>query len=138
VLRRLIREAGKAFGQTGKVGMLEGSTSHKVAGTSYHQDALEAIAGGHGVHGHDIEVMATLIPEPQNPHDRNAVAVRVDGRQVGHIARETAAEIQKLIIDAQRQHGVDICCRARIVGGWDDGEGDRGHFGMRLFFDIVD
>ncbi|KAJ3613480.1 hypothetical protein NHX12_019729 [Muraenolepis orangiensis] len=36
--------------------------------------------------------MVSLVREPQNPHDRNAVMVaNVDGRQVGHIKKELAA-----------------------------------------------
>jgi hypothetical protein len=35
-------------------------------------------------------VQAVLVPEPNNPHDRNAVAVTIDGRVVGYMPREDA------------------------------------------------
>ena len=38
-----------------------------------------------------------LIPEPDNPWDRNAVAVYIDGRKVGYLPRETSAAYAALL-----------------------------------------
>ena len=46
----------------------------------------------HGVGGHYVGESLTLVREPRNPHDANAIAVRsLDGRMVGHLSRNTAA-----------------------------------------------
>jgi len=39
---------------------------------------------------------ATLVPEPSNPHDPNAVAVVIDGHHVGYIPRELAAGVLQM------------------------------------------
>jgi len=60
----------------------------KVAGTSYRADALQddAFAPGRRL---------ALVPEPQNEHDPNAVAVFDAGRrlQVGYVPAEVAPEL---------------------------------------------
>ena len=40
---------------------------------------------------------ATLRREPNNPHDRNAIAVEVGTKKVGHIDRENAAILARLL-----------------------------------------
>ena len=47
----------------------------------------------------------TIIPEPDNPHDRNAIKVcRKTGEQLGYIERELAAEIAEKL-----QFGFGFC-----------------------------
>ena len=36
---------------------------------------------------------AQLIPEPDNPYDKNAIAVYVNGEKIGHIGRGSAAKV---------------------------------------------
>jgi hypothetical protein len=69
--------------------------------------------------------MAMLVPEPDNPHDSNAVQVIIENRLVGYLARQHAIEY--------RQHlGAQASsCGAKIVGGWKDERGE-GHFGIKL------
>lgn len=38
-----------------------------------------------------------LIPEPKNPHDKNAVAVYVAGEQVGYIPAEDAPHVRQVL-----------------------------------------
>jgi len=102
-----------------------------VVGESHYQDNLEEICGGRTEESVEIETDAYLVPEDDSPADRNAVSVWIDGRQVGHLDRETAPAWRMEIT----RHGPGICtakCRAVIVGGWDRGPDDRGHFGVRL------
>lgn len=40
---------------------------------------------------------AALVREPDNPHDRNAVAIYVDGRIIGHFNRGMAPGLSKLL-----------------------------------------
>lgn len=38
-----------------------------------------------------------LVPEPKNPHDKNAVAVHIAGQLVGYISREQSVYVQQLL-----------------------------------------
>lgn len=40
-----------------------------------------------------VGMRATLEPEPDNPHDANAVAIRADDKKIGHVPRPQAAAI---------------------------------------------
>ena len=101
----------------------------RVVGTSYHQDELEVIAGGRDFAGTRRRLLTvTLIREPDNPYDENAVRVDAAGVPVGHLSRD----------DAPRFHAITdrlanaATCRAELVGGWDQGSGDRGTIGMEI------
>lgn len=103
----------------------------KVVGTSRYQDRLSAIVGGRKEAGADNYRQARLIPEPNNPKDKHAVRVAVSGRTVGYLSREHATDY----LAGLRALGASGCigeCHAHIVGGWDHGAGDQGHFGVRL------
>lgn len=54
--------------------------------------------------------------EPHNPHDANAIAVKVRGDAVGYIPREDAAVLAPLL-DAGRQHVAIVhCIRGGVPG----------------------
>ena len=53
-----------------------------VVGESHYQAELEAIVGGKSEAACEVEKWAHLVPEPENPYDRNAVAVYIEGRKV--------------------------------------------------------
>lgn len=116
----------------------EGRFRVDVVGESRYQEALEAIAGGRTEDGADLETAALLVPEPSNRYDPNAVQVMIDGRVVGYLSRENAAVLQPRIVEMVRGTKRAVACRARVVGGWDRGGGDRGHFGVRLYLDPAD
>lgn len=116
----------------------DGEFCIEVVGESHYQQALEKIAGGRTKDGVDITTVAVLAPEPRNRHDRNAVQVLISGKVVGYLSRENAEILQPRILQLQKQTGGGVACRARIVGGWDRGRGDRGHFGVRLYLDPAD
>lgn len=101
-----------------------------IVGESYWQDNIGRIVGGKCEKGYKSEVVAQLVFE-DNPHDPNAVAVMIDTRPVGWIPRHEAAEFRKemLAVNPERQA---MTCKAKIVGGWDDGEGNEGSFGVKL------
>lgn len=106
----------------------DGSFGFDVVGEGSYQDALDFIAGGKTKKGHEIERLATLIREPHNPHDKNAIAVIIDGRKVGYIAR-TEAKVMATMID-QRGYS-QLTADAMIVGGWTDSKGE-GYYGVKL------
>ncbi|SEH16317.1 HIRAN domain-containing protein [Thermoleophilum album] len=116
----------------------EGRFRVEVVGESRYQEALEAIAGGRTEEGADLETVALLVPEPTNRYDPNAVQVMIDGKVVGYLSRENAEVLQPRILEMVRRTRRAVACRARVVGGWNRGRGDRGHFGVRLYVDPAD
>lgn len=99
----------------------------EVVGESYYHDAFMTILGGYSRHGYEVETRAVLKPEPHNPHDRNAVAVHIAGKKVGHLSRESAAEFRRALPNVQK-----AACGAKITGGWRTNQHDSGNFGVRL------
>ena len=67
--------------------VLEGDELVRVVGTSHYQDALLELAPRTADEEVRVEKVALLVPEPDNPHDANAIAIHVDGRLVGYLAR---------------------------------------------------
>jgi hypothetical protein len=73
-------------------------------------------------------------PEPDNPHDPNAVRVEVDGALVGYLPRDTAEEFTAEMNLLGYRLAV---CNAMIVGGWKaTKKQEAGHFGILLDADI--
>ena len=103
--------------------------AHEIRGESQYQDALSEICGGKTQDGHLFDCEASLRPEPENPHDPNAVAVFIHDQKVGYLPRQTAKRYGKAF------GGASVKCPAKIVGGWRRREGrswDEGHFGVEL------
>jgi hypothetical protein len=116
-----------SFGRPHGPGVLlgDGNFDFPVVGTSFHQDALDRIAGVRTRNASRRYCAALLAPEPDHP----AVAISVGGIPVGHIDREHALEFG----DVLRQSGyADAACEALIVGGWLRGAADWGWVGLRL------
>jgi hypothetical protein len=65
----------------------EGSYPMEIVGESHYQDSLIAICGRHTRYGSDMQFEAEIALDPSNPHDPNAVVVRIDGRKVGYLPR---------------------------------------------------
>jgi hypothetical protein len=64
---------------------------------------------------------AVLVPEPENPHDGDAVAVYIDGDKVGYLDAEIAEYLQSDLHAIEQAKGAYICCRASLsIGskGW--------------------
>ena len=103
----------------------------RVVGESEYQETLSDITGGRSEDGVHYKCFALLAPDDSNPHEPNTVRIVIDGRTVGYFPAPTAGELRKAlsILDAE---GKPVYCRAKIVGGWDRGNGDTGYFGVRL------
>ncbi len=68
-----------------------------MVGESHYQDALRAMTGG-TVEGRGApRVQAALVPEPDNPHDPNAVMVQIEGHLVGYLSRADAVAYAPLV-----------------------------------------
>lgn len=103
----------------------EGKFDFDIVGESYYQDALSRICGGKREDGHEHYCTAHLVAEPDNPYDRNAVAVYIEGHKVGHIPRAAAPRMAKSL------RGQTAAVDAVIVGGWRRAD-DEGSFGVKL------
>lgn len=86
-----------------------------VVGESFRRDALARIAGIGG----DGEVLrqhiATLVPEPTNAYDRNAIKVLIAGEHVGYIPRDLAAILADGVSNLRAEHG-DVTTLAELNG----------------------
>jgi hypothetical protein len=105
----------------------------EVVGESHYQAVLEEICGGHTEKGVRHDCVAMLVPEPENPHDRNAIRVDINGRTVGYLSRADAVGYR----DGLNLAGAAIHplrCRAVIRGGWKRPDG-LGYFGVMLDLD---
>lgn len=107
----------------------DGHYELEVVGESNYQPALAKIAGGKTEDGHELYCDALLKREPENPHDENAIAVLVKGHKVGYLSRPHARKLSAIFRQQRLEGGY---AKAVIVGGWDRGNGDEGHFGVRL------
>jgi hypothetical protein len=108
----------------------DGTYSLNVVGESFYQDALDRICGGKDEDGHNKETSARLVPEPHNPHDKNAVAVCISGEVIGYLDKQRAKRYGDIL------HGSVIeKCPALITGGWKRkgrGKNSEGHYGVKL------
>lgn len=123
-MRRRIPDLGHnpdTFGQIEGPGEFE----FDIVGESFYQDALDQICGGKLPEGHDHECVAYLVPEPDNPHDANAVAVYIDNLKVGHVPSYATPRMAAALA------GRTVTVDAMIIGGWTSDSGD-GHYGVKL------
>jgi hypothetical protein len=97
-----------------EVALYEGDEDLEVVGESRYQEALARTVQEIGT-----EVPAILVPEPENPHDPNAVAIWVAGGRVGYLRRDVAAEYHGAVVRLMKQQGNPIALMGRIVGGGD-------------------
>lgn len=107
----------------------------EIVGESKYQKQLNKICGGRTEDGHWLEKNAYLVLEDENPHDKKAVRVDIDGHTVGYFDRRTARGFRKLV-SASDSDDRRFCCPAVIVGGWDRGNGETGYFGVKLDLEI--
>lgn len=127
----------------------------RVAGLLYRLDAVLAIAKRcpeylmtdsdlvhfyDGVEGHrfyeylkDLPQSVTLAPEPQNPHDHNAIAVYIAGHHVGYVPADETASVAPLLCGPYR-------AAAQLSGGrWKsvaDDQVSRGETHLDIYVDI--
>jgi hypothetical protein len=99
-----------------------GTTDIEVVGEWYHPESFQQIfrAAGRPLGG-VVMRNALLIPEPKNPHDRNAVAVHIDDLLVGYVSAEEAPRIQRIAL-AYEKKGLRIAVLARVWARSEDDE----------------
>ena len=128
LLKKLLRQGTPSSTEI-SVTLFEGTEPLEVKGESYYQDALRRTVRDHG-----RDVVAVLVPEPDNEYDSNAVAVWVGGGKAGYLSREDASLYQRAVMELTEMEGQPIALQARIVGG----EAARPSFGIWLQHDPSD
>jgi len=117
--------AGASAGAPG-VYLHGGDEDLEVVGESYRQDRLWAACGGTpGGERVRHEVIAVLVPEPQNPVDPYAIAVHIGDGLVGYVPRDLAPEYGPGLHALMAGCGGYVALNAVIVGGGlrEDGPG---------------
>lgn len=111
-----------------RVHVLDGDEDLEVVGELNYQAALWAICGERRGHRVRYPIEAVLLPEPQNPYDRNAISVSIGGQVVGYLDRQTAAVYVGTLHQLMTSCGAYIGLRGVIVGGgyYEDGPGRLG------------
>lgn len=87
----------------------------KVVGARYYRADISRVAQNHGSKAL-VFCTATLILEDSNPHDVNAVLVKVGVEKVGHLSRDLAQDFRRQLI-SQSLAGQTTSCDAVITGG---------------------
>lgn len=108
----------------------------EIVGEAYYQRALAKIAGPKTANGVSMYVVARLVPEPTNRHDRNAVAAIINGHVVGYLSRQQAVDYHRAMNERGFGGSALAGIRSRIHGGWlrfDDLFGrDEGNYSVTL------
>ena len=123
--------------QGAPVTLYPGGESLECVGESFYQEALWSNVGGSHSDRVRESVIAILVPEPENPHDKNAVAVWVGGWKVAHLSREDAIRIQPGLIQLMESSGQAVALDGRIVGGGHRADG-LGNLGIWLDYNPED
>jgi hypothetical protein len=105
-----------------------GDEDLKIVGEANYQEALWAICGGSVGDRIRHRVVAVVIPEPENPHDENAISIQIDGQLVGYLARDVAVRYGPGLKDLMTRCGGYVALEGVIVGGgyYNDGPGKLG------------
>ncbi|MPQ96863.1 hypothetical protein GB931_02785 [Modestobacter sp. I12A-02628] len=130
--RTASRRAGRGRGSaaTGKVVFdlwgQRGWAGRDVVGESNYLDHIKRVIGtAHQPDGAEHLHHALLVAEPDNPHDRHAVAVQIAGQAVGYLPREDAPAYSR-VLQRLADQGFVAQVQARIwARDFDDYEVDR-------------
>lgn len=105
------------------------TTLISISGESFYQNTLIKIFGEPNEKGHYFETTASLIREPTNKYDSNAIKCLINGKLVGHVNREDAETISANL-DANKVTKISVDCE--VKGGWNRGKRDAGMYGVSV------
>lgn len=104
-----------------------GKYAVEVVGESHYRRSFEALLGEAAYTDRELTGDAVLQLQDNNPHDDQAVAVFVQGRQVGHLTRDMARTFRKALKRDGFGQLREVAVGCRIYGG-----GAEGHFSVWL------
>ena len=110
-----------------------------VAGESHHAKAIRSLFGDDfKSDGTEITVVAQLVPDPKNRHDRNAVGVWVGGQLLGHLPRDEAVRYAP-VLSGLVSNGWAPQVAARVWGTeWTDYDDRRASFRGSVRLDLAE
>lgn len=94
-----------------------GFYSVAAVGTKFHLEALQRLCQNPPGAQAFLMCAAELFPEPDNPHDSNAVAIRIDGLKVAHLARDAAPGVVCALSRAGLPVDAVTLAKAVVSGG---------------------
>ena len=94
-----------------------GRFDQAIVGESHYQNALRHMKDDAFIAVGDTPIAAFLLArEPDNPHDRDAIAVLTDGGDVvGYLSREDAHRLQPTVLEHEEREEV-LSCSGKLVG----------------------
>lgn len=110
----------------------------EIVGEAYREAQITAALGRPVKQNQEVEETyeALLVPEPDNPHDPNAISVRVRGQVVGYLSREAAAAYRP-IVHRITASGLVTTTTARIWAvkrvSWDNSAPPRFFSNIRIY-----
>jgi HIRAN domain len=102
----------------------------KVVGESFYQENLFRLCGPAASTMRQFPKRAVLALETNNPRDKNAVRVDIDGLTVGHLSREDAVWFREM---CGAPNGSCLACDAVIIALRGNARPD---YGVRLDVDV--
>ncbi|WP_141277013.1 hypothetical protein [Pseudonocardia hydrocarbonoxydans] len=127
VTRRTFRPPAPRAGGEIALWARNGWAGQEVVGERAHLAALRAVVGSaHRADGSAHRFTATLLPEPTNRFDPDAVAVHIGGQRIGYLPREDAARYRPRLDEihaAGRMPTVAARIWAADYPEWDDHAG---------------
>lgn len=102
-----------------------------LVGESNYQSAIGFYYRDKGRPSSDLKCEAELEPEKANPHDPNAIRVKIAGLTVGYLPRDLAKQYREQVVRIPQLAG-SASCSAKIIGGHVMQNGEPAHFGVKL------
>jgi len=109
----------------------DGGFDLEIVGESHYQKHLKKLCGGYSKEGSRKKATAELHYENNNPYDKQAIRIEINGKTVGYLTREDARFYRKRIRKIGHE-GIVVTCNTVIVGGKDLGFFNKTNFGVWL------
>lgn len=119
------------------ISVSDGREDLDVVGESYHQENLWRVVGGQTWDRVHREVVAVLVPEPENEYDPNAISVWIGGLKVGHLSRTDAPRFLPGLYAMSQREGAPVGMYGAVIGGGQRDDG-LGRLGVFLRYDPTD
>lgn len=115
-----------------------GTEDLDVVGESFYQGELWTLVGGVTQERVRQEIYALLLPDPENQHDPNAIAVYINGLLVGHLGRDDAAQMTPGLKALMAKHPGEYIAVEGVIAGGGMREDGLGRLGVFLKYDPED
>lgn len=92
-----------------------------IVGEHFHRDELLSLApAARDGSPDDVDVVASLVPQPENQHDPHACAVYVGQRLIGYLSRDDARDYQPMLLELQsRGQELTAACHVHYYPSFD-------------------